>query len=79
MKRIIAMAVAGLWIAGSLALAQQATPTVKHKRVHTRPPYSGPMKAVDKSKMKRPPLPPKGKAKPQTGTQQAPTGQIIVR
>ncbi len=78
MKGFTQFAMAGLFLISSLALAQQATPTAKHKRVHTRPPYSGPMKKVDLSKLKHPLLP-VGKAKPKTGIQQTPAGQTIVR
>ncbi len=87
MKKIITIAVAGLFLATSLGLAQeegsvkspQATLAAKHKRVHTRPPYSGPTKAVKKADYKHPNMPPKPKEAPKQGTAQAPAGQIIVR
>jgi hypothetical protein len=79
MKRIITIVMAGFFLAEASVWAQQATPIAKHRRTHTRPPYSGPMKAIDKGKVKQPHLPPKGKAKLQTGTEQVPTGQINVR
>ncbi len=80
-KAIMAvMAVAFLAAFTSMSWAQvQSTPVVpKHKRAHTRPPYSGPKKAVDPSKV-HPRFMPKNRGHQNAAKTPTASGQIIVR
>ena len=73
MSKITPVLMAALFLAASAGWAQTT------HRKHTRPPYSGPMKPVDKGKLKPPLLPHKNNAKRKTESEQAPKGRIIVR
>jgi hypothetical protein len=77
MKKIWLGVLAFGFLAAASGWAQTTADTPK-KRVHTRPPYSGPMKSSGK-KVKRPARPSGRKGSSQTKPAPAPSGHIEVR
>jgi hypothetical protein len=77
MKKIFVFGMAGLFLATSLGWSQQATPIAKHKRVHTRPPYSGSIKTAKPSDQKLLRLQPAAKKKAKAETTSTPVSQSV--